>query len=88
MVRNEVHDHVNRAFGVKEVHSEYGMTELLSQAYHRAKGFSDARPGCVFLPADPYDPVHHSSLRENSALNIIDLANLHSCALSKPMIWA
>lgn len=80
MVRSEVHEHVKRAFGVKAVHSEYGMTELLSQAYSSGEGIFRCPPWMRVFARDPYDPFTILPCGRTGALNIIDLANMHSCA--------
>lgn len=80
MVRGELHETLRAAFAVKEVHSEYGMTELLSQAYSSGSGIFSCPPWMHVLVRDPNDPL--SLLDEGSAggINIIDLANLNSCS--------
>ena len=79
MIREEVHEILCLRFNQDKIHSEYGMTELMSQAY--SKGF-----GKYTLPAtmriflrDTHDPMSISN-RSQGGINIIDLANLHSCA--------
>lgn len=79
MVRSEVHEVLTAAFGVESIHSEFGMTELFSQAYSKGRG--------VFVPADSMrvftrdinDPLYISNKLRSGGLNIIDLANIHSC---------
>lgn len=80
MVRGELHETLRTAFAVKDVHSEYGMTELLSQAYSSGAGIFSCPPWMDVLVRDPNDPL--SLLGEGSAggLNVIDLANLNSCS--------
>ncbi|MFN0175983.1 MAG: acyl transferase [Saprospiraceae bacterium] len=80
LTRMELHEVLKKAFGLKEVHSEYGMTELFSQAY--ALGDSRFRPAKtmrVFVSElnDPFCPVSHG---RTGVLNIIDLANLDTCS--------
>jgi Acyl-protein synthetase, LuxE len=79
MTRNELHEVLKRKLGVAEVHSEYGMTELLSQAYSSGNGIFKPVPWMKALVRDEDDPlcIHNSG---EGLLNIIDLANLHSCA--------
>ena len=80
LVRGEVHSVLKEAFGVSHVHSEYGMTELFSQAYSQGEGvFSPGRTMKV-LARDLNDPLTIREDSRNGGLNIIDLANLHSCA--------
>ncbi len=79
MIREEVHEVIKSGLGVTEVHSEYGMTELLSQAYAVKDGkFRTSNTMRVFVRDvnDPFDV----RLTGSGLLNIIDLANIHSCA--------
>lgn len=80
MTREELHGLLTHGFGVSDVHSEYGMTELLSQAYSSGNGIFFTPPWMKIYLRDPYDPF--SSIERNSSggINIIDLANLHSCS--------
>ena len=89
LTRPEVHKILKDAFKVKDIHSEYGMTELLSQAYSKGNGIFQTVPWMKVLIRDVYDPflvvgtIHESSLHESpvrGAINIIDLANIHSCS--------
>ena len=79
LTRNELHDVLKKKLGVTEVHSEYGMTELLSQAYSSGDGIFKPVPWMKALVRDEDDPL---CIRDSGEglLNIIDLANLHSCA--------
>jgi phenylacetate-coenzyme A ligase PaaK-like adenylate-forming protein len=79
LVREEVHALLQSAFGVPQVHSEYGMTELLSQAYSDGAGIFRTPPWMKILLRDPNDPF---AVRETGSggINVIDLANLHSCS--------
>ncbi len=83
MTRNEVHDFLKQKSGVATIHSEYGMTELLSQAYSLGNGMFTSPPWMKILIRENDDPLavlHHSGSQPVSGLiNIIDLANLHSC---------
>ena len=79
MIREEVHSQLQQAFQVHCVHAEYGMAELLSQAYARCAGRFACPPWMRMLVRDSYDPLDVSSAGQG-ALNIIDLANIHSCA--------
>lgn len=86
LTREEVHGLLKQRLGVNEVHSEYGMTELLSQAYSSRNGRFDTPPWMkVFVRAedDPFDVNSAQSTQKNfisGAINVIDLANLYSCA--------
>lgn len=79
MTRYELHDYLQQQLGVKEVHAEYGMTELLSQAYSKGRGRFYCPPWMQVRARDEEDPllVHEQG---RGVLNIIDLANMHSCA--------
>jgi Acyl-protein synthetase, LuxE len=77
--RVELHDMLKQKLGVSHVHSEYGMTELLSQAYSVAEGIYKPVPWMKALVRDEDDPLNLHSSGEG-LLNIIDLANRDSCA--------
>jgi hypothetical protein len=79
MIRSEVHDVLKRRFAVESIHSEYGMTELLSQAYAEREGLFSSVPWMKALVRDEEDPLHVSATGRGG-LNIIDLANVHSCS--------
>ncbi|MFP4555365.1 MAG: acyltransferase [Bacteroidales bacterium] len=80
LVREELHSLLMHAFGVKAIHSEYGMTELLSQAYSKGNGVFVTPPWMRVVARDPYDPLTVIPNDGSGALNIIDLANLYSCS--------
>ena len=77
--RIELHKQLTSAFGVPCIHSEYGMTELLSQAYSDGNGLFRCPPWMRVLVRDPYDP-RDVRTEGRGALNIVDLANVYSCA--------
>lgn len=79
MTREEVHTILKERLGVVNVHSEYGMTELLSQAYARQNGIFSTSSTMKLLVRDQNDPLE-LNLTGIGNLNIIDLANVHSCA--------
>ncbi|MCP4122511.1 MAG: acyl transferase [Bacteroidetes bacterium] len=79
IIREELHHLLNKAFSTKDIHSEYGMTELLSQAYSKENGVFHCPPWMKVLVRDPYDPLQVSNSGKG-VLNVIDLANLHSCS--------
>ena len=80
MIRADVHSLLKSAFGVKEIHSEYGMTELFSQAYSKGGGiFSPSRIMKV-MARDLNDPFNYPLVQRTGGLNIIDLANYNTCA--------
>ena len=80
MVKAELHAILCRAFGVKQIHSEYGMCELLSQAYSNGNNFFATPPWLKLLFRDEKDPLYCSSALNAGIINVIDFANLHSCA--------
>jgi len=83
LTRMEVHDQLKKAFGKTEIHSEYGMTELLSQAYAKKEGRFECPPWMKVLIRDDEDPLtvqHSASGVVSGAINIIDLANVYSCS--------
>ena len=80
MVREELHRIYCDAFGVSQIHSEYGMTELLSQAYSRGEGVFKTPPWMQVLIRDTNDPLSLVKGNRSGGVNIIDLANLNSCA--------
>jgi len=79
LTRDEVYDILMKAFAIEEVHSEYGMTELLSQAYSLGKGLFNSPQWMSVIPRDTNDPLCTFQIGKG-ALNIIDLANIDSCA--------
>jgi len=78
MVREELHEHLKAGFGVDRIHSEYGMTELLSQAYSKGNGIFKTPPWMKILIRDVNDPLSWMPEGKSGAVNIIDLANYHS----------
>lgn len=80
MVREELHHRLKKGFGIGAVHSEYGMTELLSQAYATAGGKFSCPPWMRISIRDPEDPLSGPIICKTGGVNIIDLANLHSCS--------
>lgn len=79
MIREEVHRELKKAFGVPAIHSEYGMTELLSQAYSKKDGIFYNPPWMKVLVRDEDDPSQISK-QGTGLINIIDLANIYSCS--------
>lgn len=77
--REQVHEYLRARWGLQAVHSEYGMTELLSQAYAVHDGVFAPAATMKVLVRDINDPLD-VQLRGSGCLNIIDLANVHSCA--------
>lgn len=80
IVREELHRIIKAAFGVKKVYSEYGMTELLSQAYSTGKGLFTCPPWMKVLIRDTNDPLNLITSGKTGGVNVIDLANIHSCS--------
>lgn len=81
MVRAELHHLLCDAFGVKHIHSEYGMTELLSQAYSKGNGIFECPPWMKILLRDTSDPLSIlSQANTTGGVNVIDLANINSCS--------
>lgn len=80
MVREELHDKLKKGFGTPNIHSEYGMTELLSQAYSKGKGLFFAPPWMRILIRDTEDPFTYQKQGSSGGVNIIDLANIYSCS--------
>lgn len=81
MTRNELHEFLKKRFNLENIHSEYGMTELLSQAYSSGNGVFYCPPWMKILIRDPNDPLSVSSAPgRTGGINIIDLANLYSCS--------
>lgn len=80
MIREELHSILCNSFGVNAIHSEYGMTELLSQAYSSGNGIFRCPPWMKILVRDPYDPLNSKSTLSSGVINVIDLANVNSCS--------
>ena len=78
--REEVHERLRRGFNVQTIHSEYGMTELLSQAYSAGGGRFRCPPWMRVYIRDTNDPFSALPPERTGAINVIDLANVHSCA--------
>ncbi len=80
MIREEVHEQLCLGFNVSKIHSEYGMTELLSQAYSAGNGRFRCPPWMDVFIRDTNDPFDLLPENHTGAINIVDLANIHSCA--------
>jgi phenylacetate-coenzyme A ligase PaaK-like adenylate-forming protein len=80
ITREELHSLLCQAFGVEQVHSEYGMTELLSQAWSQGEGRFSAPPWMKVMIRDTNDPLSYVGPGETGGINIIDLANQDSCS--------
>jgi len=80
LTRTDLHDIFKKQFSLENIHSEYGMTELLSQAYSKGKGIFTTPPWMKILVRDIYDPFTFNKNGNKGGINIIDLANIHSCS--------
>lgn len=80
MIREELHETLCKGFGVDTIHSEYGMTELLSQAYSSGNGIFNTPPWMRIITRDTNDPISLISYGKTGGVNIIDLANANSCS--------
>lgn len=80
ITRMELHEKLCTGFGVDVIHSEYGMTELLSQAWSKGNGIFKCPPWMKILICDPNDPLSYLENGRTGGINVIDLANIHSCA--------
>ena len=80
LVREELHDVLQNGFGVTEIHSEYGMTELLSQGYSKGNGVFETPPWMKILTRDTEDALTINVVGKNGGINVIDLANYNSCS--------
>lgn len=80
MIREELHEILTKGFGVKAIHSEYGMTELLSQAYSKGAGVFTCPPWMKVMVREVNDPFSYRSNNQTGGINVIDLANMNSCS--------
>ncbi|MEI6865210.1 acyl transferase [Flavicella sp.] len=80
MIREELHAILKAGFGVDVIHSEYGMTELLSQAYSKGYGVFNCPPWMKILIRDTEAPLSLLPLGKTGGINVIDLANMNSCS--------
>jgi phenylacetate-coenzyme A ligase PaaK-like adenylate-forming protein len=80
LIREELHQALCTGFGVANIHSEYGMTELLSQAYSIGEGLFTCPPWMQVYIRDANDPLQLIGAGKTGGINIIDLANVHSCS--------
>jgi len=80
MIREELHGILCRGFGVNTIHSEYGMTELLSQAYSKGNGIFNCPPWMRIITRDTNDPMTLLTGNKAGGVNVIDLANINSCS--------
>lgn len=80
LTKKELHAYLSSRFQVKSIHSEYGMTELLSQAYSKENGQFTTPPWMKILIRDTYDPFNYLEQGKSGGINVIDLANMNSCS--------
>ena len=80
MIREELHEQLCQGFGVTAIHSEYGMTELLSQAYSLGNGVFECPSWMQILVRDTEDALTYVSSGKTGGINVIDLANINSCS--------
>jgi len=80
LIREELHEVLSNGFGVDKIHSEYGMTELLSQAYSKGDGIFECPPWMKILTRDPEDALTILPEGKSGGINVIDLANINSCS--------
>jgi len=80
MIRDELHSILCKGFGVEVIHSEYGMTELLSQAYSKGEGIFKCPPWMRIVIRDTNDPLSLVAENKTGGISVIDLANINSCS--------
>ncbi len=80
LLREEVHQILTKAFHVNEIHSEYGMTELLSQGYSLGEGIFELPDSMKIMLRDVNDPFCYITNARSGGINVIDLANVDSCS--------
>jgi len=80
LIRDELHTKLMQAFGITSIYSEYGMTELLSQAYSKGNGIFSTPPWMKILIRDVNDPLTILPIGKSGGINVIDFANLYSCS--------
>ncbi|OUR98308.1 acyl transferase [Flavobacteriales bacterium 33_180_T64] len=80
LVRDELHSILKTGFGVSHIHSEYGMTELLSQAYSKGNGRFECPSWMRILTRDPEDALTLQKTQKTGGINVIDLSNINSCS--------
>ena len=80
MLKEELHRILKDKFKISSIHSEYGMTELLSQAYSQKEGVFKCSPWMKVLIRDVNDPFSYVKPHKGGGVNVIDLANVNSCS--------
>ena len=79
LIKKALHEKLSKGFGLKKIHSEYGMTELLSQAYSKGNGIFKCPPWMKVLTRDTQDPRALVN-GKTGGINVIDLANQYTCS--------
>lgn len=79
LIREELHEILSKGFGVSQIHSEYGMTELLSQGYSNGNGIFTTPPWMKIMLRDTEDALSYVAEGRTGGINVIDLANWYSC---------
>lgn len=80
LIKQELHSILKKGFGVNSIHSEYGMTELLSQAYSKGNGIFECPNWMKLLTRDTEDALTLQPIGKTGGINVIDLANINSCS--------
>ena len=80
LVREELHQLLQNGFGIDKIHSEYGMTELLSQGYSNGNGVFETPPWMKIFTRDTEDALTVQKVGKTGGINVIDLANYNSCS--------
>jgi phenylacetate-coenzyme A ligase PaaK-like adenylate-forming protein len=80
LIKTELHELLCCKLGASKIHSEYGMTELLSQAYSHGEGIFKCPPWMKIMVRDVNDPLHFTQNGKTGGINVIDLANINSCS--------
>ncbi|MGZ3866110.1 MAG: acyl transferase [Bacteroidia bacterium] len=80
LIKSELHNILKQKLGIKQIHSEYGMTELLSQSYSKQDGIFESPPWMKIFVRDINDPFQYLAVGRTGGVNVIDLANLNSCS--------
>ena len=79
MMKGELHKILKNSFSLNKIHSEYGMTELLSQSYSKGDNIFKSPPWKKILIRDVNDPLTIIGNDKTGGINVIDLANIYSC---------
>ena len=80
LIREELHASLKQGFGVNHIHSEYGMTELLSQGYSKGNGIFECPPWMKVMTRNTENPLENITTGKTGGINVIDLANIYSCS--------